>query len=280
MNWFNFHTHSHYCDGSTAPYVYIENAIESGFISIGFSGHSPLPFKNEWSIKAEKLNEYSNEIRELKSMYKDKIAVYLGLEMDYIPGISENFQQMRNQQRLEYIIGSVHLVRNPEKKELWFIDGPEKGYMDGLEDVFGNDPKMAVESYYRQIVEMVRKEKPDVIGHFDKVKMHNKDRFFLETDPWYQTTIKETLKQVAASGCIIEVNTRGIYSKKTKTLFPDIPVLELCYSLKIPLTLSSDAHKPGELMNYFSEATDIIKSIGYKQLHTLTQNGWKEVNIY
>jgi histidinol-phosphatase (PHP family) len=279
MNWFNFHTHSCYCDGSAEPYLYVENAIEFGFSSLGFSGHSPLPFVNEWSIKAEKLNEYSSEIRELKSKHKDKIAVYLGLEMDYIPGISENFQQMRNQQQLEYIIGSVHLVRNPDKNELWFIDGPEKGYMDGIENIFENDPKKAVEAYYQQIAEMVRYEKPDIIGHFDKVKMHNKDRFFLETDTWYQTIIKETLKQVAASGCILEVNTRGIYSKKTNTLFPDIPVLELCYSLKIPLTLSSDAHKPDELMNHFSEAIDIIKSIEYKKLYVITNGGWKEVSI-
>jgi len=276
---FNFHTHTNYCDGSAKPQAYIDKAIELSFSAIGFSGHAPVPFSNEWSIKPEQLGNYCQEIKELKELYKNKIPIYLGLEIDFIPSITTRFELIKKQQQLDYHIGSVHFVKHPENKELWFIDGPEQGYIKGLSEIFKNEPQKAVETYYHQICEMVASEKPDVIGHFDKVKMHNKNRFFSEEESWYKRIIKETLKIISNSDSILEVNTRGIYKKKTDTLFPDISILEQCYMLKIPITLSSDAHKPEELMNYFSETIDILKCIGFKHLLMLNGNKWVKIEI-
>lgn len=279
MRWFNFHTHSNYCDGSDNPRLYVEKAIELDFSAIGFSGHSPLPFDNAWSIRPGKISEYCEEINGLKLQFQDKIDIFLGLEIDYIPEITTRFDVFKQQQQLDYHIGSVHLVKNLESKLLWFIDGPEEGYIQGLEKIFQNNPQKAVETYYLQIKEMVIKEKPDVIGHFDKVKMHNKDRFFSEKETWYQKQISETLKVISKSESIMEINTRGIYKKKTKALFPDVAILEQCYMMNIPITLSSDSHKPEELNYYFNETIDIIKSIGFKHLYTLSLNGWKRIDI-
>ncbi len=279
MQYFNFHTHTTYCDGSETPNLYIEKAIELGFSAIGFSGHAPVPFINEWSIKPEKLNDYCEEIKKWKGVYNSKIPVYLGLEIDFIPEITTKFEVFKQEQQLDYHIGSVHLVKHPESKKLWFIDGPEQGYINGLENIFNNNPQKAVEAYYNQISEMVARERPDIIGHFDKVKMHNKNHFFSEEESWYKKIVKDTLKIISNTDCIMEVNTRGIYKKKTNKLFPDISILEQCYMLKIPITLSSDSHKPSELMNYFDETIDILKSVGFKYLHTLTLKGWGKVEI-
>ena len=70
--------------------------------------------------------------------------------------------------------------------ELWFIDGPDKNYVIGIENIFNNDIKKAVTNYYRQIQEMVITQKPDIIGHLDKIKMNNKARFFSEDEKWYK----------------------------------------------------------------------------------------------
>ncbi len=279
MRWFNFHTHSNYCDGSDNPRLYVEKAITLDFSAIGFSGHSPLPFDNAWSIRPGKIEDYCNEINKLKLQFQDKIDIFLGLEIDYIPEITTRFDVFKQQQKLDYHIGSVHLVKNLENKLLWFIDGPEEGYINGLDKIFQNNPQKAVETYYRQIKEMVLIEKPDVIGHFDKVKMHNKDRFFSENETWYKKQISETLKVISKAESIIEINTRGIYKKKTETLFPDVSILEQCYMMDIPITLSSDSHKPEELNGYFNETIDIIKSIGFKHLYTLSLKGWKRIDI-
>ena len=47
----------------------------------------------------------------------------------------------------------------------------------------------------------------------------------------------------------------------------------------IPVTLSSDAHKPSELSAYFDESVEIIKDIGFRELMIYTKNGWKTQRI-
>jgi histidinol-phosphatase (PHP family) len=271
----NYHTHTNFCDGSDDPEMYVLSSIKKGFKSIGFSGHAPIPVENTWSIRKENLENYCKAIENLKEKYSGKINIFLGLEADYIPGISTDFSKFISGCKLDYTIGSVHLVRYKNNDELWFIDGHERGYITGLKNVFDNNIQLAVETYYNQICEMAKTQKPDIIGHFDKIKMNNKGRFFSEDEEWYKKTISKALKFIAGTKCIIEVNTRGIYKKKTDSLFPSVPVLEECFKLKIPVTVNSDTHSPEELTGYFSEAYQILKNIGYKKTAYLTTNGWK-----
>ena len=57
----------------------------------------------------------------------------------------------------------------------------------------------------------------------------------------------DTLKKIAETDCIVEVNTGGIARKKISSLYPSTWILDMCKHLKIPLTLNSDAHKPVKL---------------------------------
>lgn len=53
-----YHSHNHYCDGKYELEEYIKYAIELGLKTFGFSSHVSLPFKNQWSMKAEDLQKY------------------------------------------------------------------------------------------------------------------------------------------------------------------------------------------------------------------------------
>ena len=41
MGFFNYHTHTTYCDGKSTPEEIVLEAIRFGMDTIGFSGHSP-----------------------------------------------------------------------------------------------------------------------------------------------------------------------------------------------------------------------------------------------
>jgi len=156
------------------------------------------------------------------------------------------FEKFRKTCELDYIIGSVHLVNSGNG--LWFIDGQESDvYDEGLNSFFGGNIRVAVTSYYQQIMTMVIMEKPEIVGHLDKVKMYNRDRYFSEDEPWYRDLVAKTLKTIQSTGCIVEVNTRGLYKNRSETLFPGKDILQKLYDMNIPVTVSSDAHKP---MNY------------------------------
>ena len=143
----NYHTHSCYCDGKGDPEEYVQYAIQHQFTHLGFSGHAPVPFANTFAIATDRYLEYCQKIRLLQSKYADQICIRLGLEIDYIPGVMEDFDSLIKKGNLDYYIGSVHQVNKPnnDPMDLWFIDGSKQEHYDeGLQRVFGGDIRQAV----------------------------------------------------------------------------------------------------------------------------------------
>ena len=251
-----------------------------GLESIGFSGHAPVPFENNFAIRdSESLAEYCSEINKLKEKYQGKINVYLALEADFIPGVTLDFKHFFDEYKLDYIIGSVHLVIN-ERKFLWFIDGPyRERWKNGLALEFDGDIRKAVGAYYGQVNQMIESQQFDVIGHIDKIKMHNKDEYFRETDAWYIKLFMETLELAKAGDYIIEVNTRGLYKKRSNALFPGEMILEEMHKLNIPVTINSDAHKPEEVSLLLNEAAEVLLNTGYREVYIFSSGGWKSISL-
>jgi histidinol-phosphatase (PHP family) len=271
----NHHTHSLYSDGSSQPEEYITAAIEKGFKLLGFTEHSPLPFENTFSFKNENKEEYIALMGSLKQKYSGQIAVYSGMEMDYIPGMSENFSKVKAEYKLDYLIGSVHLVRPENNDELWFTDGPDyRTYDQGLNELFGGDIRKAVTTYYNQINEMIENQHFDIIGHFDKIKMHNRDRFFREDETWYTDLVNETLALIQDRDIIVEVNTRGIYKQRSETTYPGLEILKQIKVMRIPVMVNSDAHKIHELDGEFKYGFTLLKEAGIDEVVYFKGNGW------
>lgn len=265
---YNFHTHSHYDDGSMAMEDFVTAAIEEGFDALGFSGHSPIPIDTEWSIKSHQLPEYAASGKRLKEQYKDQIKLYLGLEIDFIPGLSDDFDAFRKGIPLDYCIGSVHLVRHSGNGKIWFIDGPKEQFFSGLDTIFDGDIRQAITAYYEQSMMMVDTQHFEIIGHLDKVKMHALGTLFNGDEAWYIDLTDRLLKSIKQRKIIVEVNTRGVYTGKTNAYFPATDVLEKCLHLGIPVMVNSDAHHPGQLSNHVTEAMQLLKDIGFKEVHT------------
>jgi histidinol-phosphatase (PHP family) len=276
LNLFNLHTHSAYCDGAGEPEEYVRAAIGKGFHTLGFSSHAPVPFANNFAIKDEvQLTRYCHEIRDLQKTYRDRISLCLALEIDYIEGISRDFSDFTSACHLDYTIGSVHLVRNGNDERLWFIDGArEETYRDGLQSIFGSDVRKAVTAFYHQQICMLETQKPDIIGHFDKIKMHNKGRYFSEEEAWYRDLVMELIEMIKKQDVIVEVNTRGIYKKRSDDLYPGQWILKILKEKQIPITLSADAHKPEELDGYYPETLEILKKIGFRSLVYFHNEKW------
>lgn len=275
MQNFNFHQHSNFSDGAYQPEDYVKKAIEIELSAIGFTEHSPLPFENQFSLKDENIDDYIDTIDKLKSKYSGKIKLYRALEMDYIPGISEDFGYWKKQCQTDYLIGSVHLVKPPNDNGLWFTDGPKYETYDlGLNELFSGDIRKAVKAYYHQINEMISTQMFDVVGHVDKIKMHNNGRYFSEDEPWYQKLVDECLELISEKGLIVEVNTRGNYKKRFPGLFPDGITLQKVKKLNIPVIISSDAHKPEEINMGFYEAVSSLKDFGFTEVMKFDSGEW------
>jgi len=272
----NHHTHSIFSDGNSYPEEYIKRALELGFSMLGFSEHSPLPFENTFSFKIEKKEEYINLINSLRSKYLGQIELAIAMEFDYIPGMSEDFELIQKDFHLDYSIGSVHLVGKGDKENLWFIDGPLAEIYDaGLSAFFGGDIRKAVTAYYRQVNVMLETQGIEILGHMDKIKMHNRDRFFTEDEEWYKALVSETLDLIRQKGVIVEINTRGIYKKRSDTTYPGPVILKQISKMGIPVMINSDAHQPQELDGEFKTAWSIAREAGIKEVVSFENHRWK-----
>ncbi len=79
----NLHTHSVYCDGKDTPRRLVETALEKGFGTLGFSGHSHTDFDESWCMSRENTLLYRGEIARLKEEYAGRIRILCGVEQDY-----------------------------------------------------------------------------------------------------------------------------------------------------------------------------------------------------
>ncbi len=276
----NYHSHSKFCDGKSSMQEMIESAIKRGFTHFGVSSHAPFPFENDFAIQDGCFEAYKNEFFRLKNLYSKQIHLYLGLEMDYITDIIEDTDTPAKNYGLEYYIGSVHQVKeHNDSNDMWFIDGSKvETYDNGLRDLFDMDIKRAVHCYYQSQINMIRKNNPDVLGHCDKIIMHNKNRYFTQDEQWYKDEVVALFNEVKKKNIVVEVNTRGIYRKRAEDFYPSTYWLKYLVSHNVPLTISTDCHKEDETDMLYADAVNVLKQIGCKKLYYF-ESTWKDAPI-
>jgi histidinol-phosphatase (PHP family) len=272
--WTNYHSHSKYCDGKGELHEYVEVARTNKLISMGFSSHAPVPFDCKWCMRQENFPQYKKDIEQLKAANTD-IEIYSGLEVDFIPGV---ISPLHYRDQLDYTIGSIHFVDILPDGRHWEIDNSQAVFQEGLEKIFKNNIKDAMVRYFELTKEMIYHSTIDIVGHLDKIKMQNADnKYFSENDKWYQEQVLSLLKLIDQADIIVEVNTRGIYQKKTKDTYPGTWVLEQMFKKNIPVTISSDAHIKDDLVNQFPETAKLLSKIGYKTVSALRGGKWVQL---
>ncbi len=278
MGWTNYHGHCDYCDGQGSIEDYILKAIELKMDAIGISSHSPLPFWTDWNMPAVKLPAYLNEVDTLKEKYKGRICVYKSLEVDYIPGLMSTQQDVIKSAGLDYVVGSVHFIGQMHDGIHWAADAPLAEFEQGLQESFGGDIKKAAKHYYQLQREMLVEATPDIIGHMDKIKMHNvRLNLFDESEQWYLEEVHKTLELIKQKGVIVEINTKAYF--RDGHLFPGPEHFAKIKDLDIPITINSDAHHPDKLVNGFDEVAQLLLEAGFTHTTELIDGEWQQVTL-
>ena len=147
-------------------------------------------------------------------------------------------------------------------------DGPSwERYDEGLNRLFGGDIRRGVTAYFHQQNDMLVRNRPTIVGHPDKIAMHNRGRYFTEDEPWYEQLALETLSIVHELGLICEVNTRGIYKGRHPDYYPSRRLLRAMRQWRIPVIVSTDAHAPDDLLRT-EGAFQFLHDIDYPEVLT------------
>jgi histidinol-phosphatase (PHP family) len=276
---YNYHSHNHFCDGSTSPEEMVRAAIRLGMPSLGISSHGPIPYRNSWCMDETDLKIYIQEISRLKEKYASQIEIQCGLEADFVEGQS-SFNSLRNGGGIDYIIGSVHYLYENTGQNPFSVDGNRKEFIQGLKDLYQGDVEKMTRRFFQLTRTMIIQQKPDLVGHIDKIRM-NLSKFHpaLETEIWYKDELSQTIDCLVSNDQIIEVNTRGIYKKYTAEPYPSYDFLREYKRRNGRISLNSDAHHPDELLGFYPETIKILRDIGFTESWVLIKSGWQPVAL-
>jgi histidinol-phosphatase (PHP family) len=278
----SLHTHSHYCDGEGEIREYIEAALVEGVGAFGASGHAPLPFPCDYAIPLTALDRYCTEVRRLAEVYADRLPVYLGIELDYLPGLSAFYEGELLRRDFDYLIASVHYVAGPGGTP-WTYDESAERFISEIQARYGGDARPVVEDYYRRVCSMVDEVAnwgvPAVVGHLDRIRLWNRDdRFFPTSGRWYEDLVETALAAIQRAGLPVELNTSG-WAKPAGQPNPDLPLLRRCAQYGIPVLLSSDAHRPRDVAARFDEGMRLLGLAGIREIAVLSDRQWKLVPL-
>jgi histidinol-phosphatase (PHP family) len=298
-----YHTHSDLCDGKGKLEEYVESAARKGFAAFGFSGHSPLPVPDDWTLQTEDIPGYIESGRELKRQAASAMGprqagspavgslagsvagpvegdppleLYVGMEVDYLeegpkapgnpsdgPALAPDLPNILELD-LDYIIGSVHTVARFPDGSYPGVDGPKDMYQRIFEELFDSDMQALVREYYRLVRRMITDHRFDILGHIDLVKLRNpKEEYYRESDRWYRREVLTTLDALEANGAIMEINTGGLARGKCHDMYPSEWIVAEARKRDIPLQINSDAHHPEGIDSYYGAAAERARRAGY-----------------
>ncbi len=267
----NLHTHTTYCDGKDTPREMVEAALQMGFNSIGFSGHSYMHYSPSHSMSLEGTEEYIREIRALKEEYADRIKIYCGIEFDM-------YSMQVNLKDYEYAIGSVHYL---------LMDGKYVGFDRSQSEVeqvihtyFQDDGMAYAEKYYETLATLPEYGDFDILGHFDLISKHCENiKFYDEQSPRYRNAAVQAMEALSGKIPYFEVNTVAIARGYRKTPYPSIPLIKELKRLGFEPVITSDCHDASYLSCEFEQAEKILKECGFRYRFVLTDEGFCPVKL-
>lgn len=251
----DYHTHHNRCGHAHGQIEeYIQQALSLGISEIGISDHAPIYWQDgndpmpTIAMAKDELPQYVEEVLRLKAAYAGRITVRLGLEVDYIEGAEAACAALVAPYPFDYLIGSVHYVngRNVYDVRRW----------DGVSDAL---PIYA--EYYRLLAKSAHSGMFDIIAHSTAVTAYAPKPLPQAIEPLQDAA----LEAIRAADLCMEINTSG-YRKMTTDPFPTARMIAHARDLGIPLTFSSDAHRPTEV-GYASEQIEaLLGKLGITEL--------------
>ena len=280
----SLHTHTTFCDGKDDVETMCRTAYEKGLAAIGFSAHAPVGatgLKTSWHLKDSRLGEYVDEVNAARRRWEGRLAVYLGLEVDYIKGLRSPLDRDIQELNLDFAIGSVHYLA-PPRGGPFTVDSSAEEMEKGIAAGFGGDGEAMMNAYWDTVMEMIALGGFDIVGHIDLVKKTNGDftgsqdsarslgstgsrgRWFNRESGLYTRRLEEAAAAISAGGLVVELSTGALNRRYHNETYPSLPILRLLRRYNVPVMISADAHRAADLDGFYPIACQMLFEAGYK----------------
>ena len=252
----NLHTHTFRCKHAKGlPVDYAKAAAEHGVKVLGMTDHTPFPDDRIIMIRMgiAELDDYIREVREAQEAVPE-VRILLGLECEYLPEFDGFYRMLREEKKMDYLIGSVHFY-------------PYKGTFQGFWGGFRMDSE-ALRCYADTYIQMMES------GHF--FFGAHPDTFGATIDTWNQDC-EECAERICDAakrlGMPLEINVSGWLKQEQQANklgfasaaeaiaaghacprpYPLDEFWRVASKYRIPAIVNSDAHDPEVLLKYMED---------------------------
>lgn len=264
----NYHTHTWRCQHARGTEdEYVQTAIAAGFAVLGFSDHSPWPYKSDFisgiRMRLDQFEDYRSTILNLRERYAGQIEIPIGLECEAFP---EHYAWLKDfkAQYLDYVILGNHYNYTDEADHRRVVPGCGR-YFGHC--VTGRD----IAAYGERTIDGMRTGIYDYVAHPD-LFMHNYPAFDADCRA-VSIDICQAAKQL---GVPLEFNLHGVdLSAKALSLgledYPCPGFWEIAAETGCTAIIGYDAHDADFLTrdDLYDDAREALKLLGMEVIEGL-----------
>jgi histidinol-phosphatase (PHP family) len=239
--------------------------IGKGFEWVGITEHMP-PVSDQFLYPDEKaaglsaadlyhrFAEYIQTGRHLQYKYADQIELFIGMETEAYTGSNAFVDQLKEKFKPDYLVGSLHHVNDHP-----FDLNPE-GYAHAAEALGGLD--RLYERYFDQQYAMLLNQNPQVVGHFDIIRIYDPDYRSRIAAPAIKAKILRNLKQIKTMGAILDFNVSAL-TKGADEPYVTPSILQNAKSLEITVVPGDDSHGVATAGANVDKGIEILEQSGF-----------------
>jgi histidinol-phosphatase (PHP family) len=244
----------------------IQLYIEKQFSWVGITEHTPViieeslyyPDEKESSLTPrlilERFGDYMQECRRLQKKYQDTIHIFSAMEIETYTGYEQFVPYLISRFQPDYIVGSVHFV-----DDIGFDYSPSF-YEKAVQTVGDIDELYC--RYFDQQYEMIRILEPSVVGHFDLIRIFDREYKSRLLKPQILKKIERNLKLIRKLDLIMDLNLCPMY-KGAEEPYISRSILKLARDLDIAVIPGDDSHGLNTVGNYLNEGIKILSNLGF-----------------
>lgn len=219
----NYHTHTYRCHHAIGfERDYIEQAIDQGFTTLGFSDHAPWhydsSFKPFMRMQETEIEDYVLTLRKLREEYQNRIDIKIGFEAEYFEDKMAWMKEMIKRYDIDYLILGNH------------YDGSDE---DG--SYYGMPPQTleSVTRYCDQVIKGMETGLFSYVAHPDVI-------YYDQHDQRHLNELERLCLKAKELDIPLEFNMLGYLHNRH---YPSAPYLKMVRDIGNKMIVGCDAHE-------------------------------------
>ncbi len=208
------------------------------------------------------LEDYESNVRAAADSFKERgLAVLLGVEVDYYPGVAEGLPDRFHDTDFDMIMGSVHLIDHMQ-----ITTEPE------AQNAFANlSIQRLGDRYFQLLTDCAETGLFNVLGHIDVYRRYGEKFYGPDIHSIWLSHVKQLASSMKRYHVGFEVNTSS-WRRGMEQPLPESSMIKALRRAGIKtVTIGSDAHNPKDVGAGVEKALSMIKECGFSSVSTFRQ---------